>query len=113
MLLDVVEDHEVPKAALFVEVGDGGEGHLEEGLVGAFDALANEAELFGGSLQVAEGGAPPVDADESAQLVQGGRGPVVQQDGRQCGGGAIARVRLPPQFVVPQQQGEPPSCFRG
>ena len=71
-----------------------GQGHGSEGLGGPADGPGREAEPLGGLHQAQEIGAVPVGAGQVAHLRQREADAVVQGEGGQCRGPAVALVIL-------------------
>jgi hypothetical protein len=89
-----MHDDEVPQAFAVADVRDGREGHLGQRLVGPLDALGGEAQLFGRLHQAEQARPDPVGAGQVAHLLQADGPTVVQRDGGQGGGAAVALVYL-------------------
>jgi hypothetical protein len=94
VLADAVEHDEMPFALLAADVRDGRQGHMAEGFVGAPGALRREAEPLGGLHHPQEAGPTPVRADQVAKFREADGPAVMQRDGRQRRGAAIAPVLL-------------------
>ena len=89
--LHAVQDDEVPEPLVVLHVGDGGQGHLGQGLVRPLDALGREAEPLGGLEQAQEVRADPVGAGQVAHLLQPDRPAVVHRDRGQRRRPAVGR----------------------